>query len=347
MGFPTVRIAGRRDNAAVQGRFEVALFRAGGVRAAVLRLRVGTGAKGADCRIFASLFEVAKLPAVTALCERGGRVGVFDNLIFAVEQGEGGVSHPPTMFSGDLHHHRAGILSDRTRLAVGVEVAGSLNNEALGVVDRSGEGRGKEGVVIWHAVEGKAVNGELEVGGGEAESLPRVVSDGEELIEAGGEGLKKGGLGGGGDESVDNGEGDGALAIDKGLERNLKLGVHFSEDGGSNVREADRDKGFVRVRGMRSAGGIEPSGSAREGSRALRRRGLHDGRDFGRCSPRAGGALAFSLAFCSILGCGLVEITSASVDDGSVGGAGGGGTRMGRGSVGRDRPGWARRGCLG
>ena len=83
---------------------------------------------------------------------------------------------------------------------------------------------------------------------------------------------------------------------------------------------------------MRSAGGIEPSGSAGERRRALRRRGLHDGRDFGRSSPRAGGAIAFSLALCRIFGSSLGELTSASVDDGSVGGAGRG-TRVGRGSV--------------
>ena len=84
MGFPTVRAAGRRVNAAVQGGFEVAVLRAGGVGTAVLRLRVGTGAKGADSRICAFLFDVAKLPAVTALCERGRRVGAFENTILAV-----------------------------------------------------------------------------------------------------------------------------------------------------------------------------------------------------------------------------------------------------------------------
>ena len=105
MGFPTVKAAGRGGNTAVQGRFEVALFRAGGVEAGMLRLREGTGVKGADSRIFASLFDMAKLPAVAALCERGGRVGAFDNTIFAVEQSEGRVSHPPTVLSGNLHHH--------------------------------------------------------------------------------------------------------------------------------------------------------------------------------------------------------------------------------------------------
>ena len=84
---------------------EVALLQAGVVRAVVLRLRVGTGAKGADCRIVASLFDVAKLPAVAAVCEKGGWVGALDNTIFAVEQGEGGVRHPPNVLSGDLHHH--------------------------------------------------------------------------------------------------------------------------------------------------------------------------------------------------------------------------------------------------
>ena len=98
---------------------------------------------------------------------------------------------------------------------------------------------------------------------------------------------------------------------------------------------------------MRTTGGIEPSRSTGKRRRAFPRRGLHDGRDFGRCSSRAGGAFAFSLAFCSILGCGLVEFPSASVDDGSVGGAGGGGTQVGRGGVGGVRPGWARRGRLG
>ena len=205
VGFPAVGAAGRRGNAAIQGRFEVAFFRAGGVGAAMLRLGVGTGAKGADSRILASLFDMAKLPAVAALCERGGGIGAFDNTILAVKQGKGGVCHPPTMFSGDLHHHRAGTLSDRTRLAVPVEVAGSFDYEALGVVDRSREGGGKEGVVIRYGIKRDAMNGELEVSGGESEGLPGVVGDGEGLVEAGGESLKKGGIGGGGDGGVDNG----------------------------------------------------------------------------------------------------------------------------------------------
>ena len=136
---------------------------------------------------------MAKLPAVAALCERGGGVGAFDNTVLAVEQGEGWVSHPPTMLSGNLHHHGAGTLSDGTRLAVRVEVTGPFNNEAFGVVDGSGEGGGEEGVVIWHGIERKAMNGKMEVGGGEAEGLPGVVGDGEGLVEVGGKGLKDGG----------------------------------------------------------------------------------------------------------------------------------------------------------
>ena len=161
---------------------------------------------------------MAKLPAVAALCEGGGGIGPFDNTVLTVEQGKGGVCHPPTMFSGDLHHNRAGTLPDRPRLVVWVEVAGSFDYEALGVVDGSGEGGGEEGVVIRHGIHREAVNGELEVSGGESESLPGVVGDGEGLIEAGGERLKKGSIGGGGDGGVDNGEGDGAFTVDKGLE---------------------------------------------------------------------------------------------------------------------------------
>ena len=70
-----------------------------------MRLRVGTRAKGADSRILASLFDVAKLPAVAALCERGGRVGAFNNTVLAIKQGAGGVSHPPAVFCGNLHHY--------------------------------------------------------------------------------------------------------------------------------------------------------------------------------------------------------------------------------------------------
>ena len=105
MGFPAVGAAGWRGNAAIRGMFKIALFRAGGVGAAVLRLGVGTGAKGADSRILASLFDVAKLPAVAAQCERGGGLGAFDNTVLAVEQGEGGVCHSPAVFGGNLHHH--------------------------------------------------------------------------------------------------------------------------------------------------------------------------------------------------------------------------------------------------
>ena len=189
------------------------------------------------------------------------------------------------------------------------------------------------------------MDGELEVSGGKVESLPGVIGDGEGLVEVGGKGLKKGSVGGGGDGSVNNGEGDGVFAIDKGLERNRELGVGLFEDGGSNVGEADADEGLVRVGGMGSTGGVKPSGSAAEGRRAFRRRSLHDGRDFGHCGPRTGGALAFSLTLSGVFGYGLVELTSASVNDGSIGGAGGG-TRVGRGSVGGVGPGWTRRGCM-
>ena len=97
---------------------------------------------------------------------------------------------------------------------------------------------------------------------------------------------------------------------------------------------------------MRSAGGVVPSGSAGEGRRALRRGGLHDSGDFGRCGPRSGGALAFGLTLRGVFDWGLVELTSASREDSSIGGAGGG-TRVGRGSVGGVGPGWVRRGYLG
>ena len=62
------------------------------------------------------------------------------------------------------------------------------------------------------------MNGVREVGGGEAESVAGVVGDREGLVEAGGKGLKEEGLECGGDGGVENGEGDGAFAIDKGLE---------------------------------------------------------------------------------------------------------------------------------
>ena len=90
---------------------------------------------------------------------------------------------------------------------------------------------------------------------------------------------------------------------------------------------------------MRLARCIKPSGSAGEGSRALQRRGLHDWRDLGSCSACGWGALAFSLALYGVLGCRFVELNSASVDDGSVGGAGGG-TRVGRGRMTGFEPGW-------
>ena len=71
----------------------------------MLRLGVGTRAKGAESRILASLFAVAKFPAVAALCERGGGIGAFNNTVLAVEQGKERVCHSQTMFSGNLHHH--------------------------------------------------------------------------------------------------------------------------------------------------------------------------------------------------------------------------------------------------
>ena len=102
---PTVGAAGRRGDAAVEGGLEVALLWTRGVGAAILGHRVGTGAKGAHGWVLASLFDMAKLPAIAALCERGRRVGAFDNTVFAIEQSEGGVGHPPTMFGGDLYDY--------------------------------------------------------------------------------------------------------------------------------------------------------------------------------------------------------------------------------------------------
>ena len=116
-----------------------------------------------------------------------------------------------------------------------------MDNETFGIVDGGGEAGSKEGVVIWHRVKGKAVDGEMKVGGGEAGCVPGVVGDGEGLVEAGGKGFKKGAVGCGGEGSVDNRESDCAFAIDKGLERNRKLGVGLLKDRGGDVREADPD----------------------------------------------------------------------------------------------------------
>ena len=74
------------------------------------------------------------------------------------------------------------------------------------------------------------MNGELEVGEGEAEGLPRAIGHGEGLIVVGGESLKTGSVGPSGECSVDNREDDGAFAVDKGLEGNRELGVGLFQD---------------------------------------------------------------------------------------------------------------------
>ena len=77
-------------------------------------------------------------------------------------------------------------------LAVWVTAPGSFDDEAFGVVDGGRKGGSKEDVIVRHGIEGKAVDGEQEVSGGKAESLPGIIGDWERLIEAGGEGRERG-----------------------------------------------------------------------------------------------------------------------------------------------------------
>ena len=118
-------------------------------------------------------------------------------------------------------------------------------------------------------------------------------------------------------------EGDGAFVIDKGPEGYGNVGVCFAEDRGGEVRPADLDKGFVGVGGLNCAGGIEPSGCAGEGRRALGGGGLNAVRDLnsGR-TRRLCLRLGFAFAPGGIVSYGLIKLRSSTMNDISVGAGG-------------------------
>ena len=124
------------------------------------------------------------------------------------------------------------------------------------------------------------MDGKLEIGRGQPEGEPGVVTDRKGLVDLQGESLEEGSVGGSRNSGVGKYKGDSPFVVDKGLEGDRKIGVSFAEDRGSEVWPADSDKGFIRVGGLNSAEGIEPSGHAGEGRRALGGGSLDGVRDF-------------------------------------------------------------------
>ena len=147
---------------------------------------------------------------------------------------------------------------------------------------------------------------------------------GKGLIELQGEGLKEGSIGGSWNGGFGRYERDGAFVIDEGPEGDRKVGVCFAEDRGGKVWPADSDKGFIGVGGLNCAGGIEPSGSAREGRRALGGGGLEGVRDLNSTSTRRL-CLRLGLARApgDVVSCGRIKLRSATMHDIRVGMGGG------------------------
>ena len=191
MIFTTVGTAGGGGHATVEDGAEVTLLGTRGIRKAVLRLGVRARAERTNSGGLAALLDMAKLPAVAALGEGGGREGAFDGTIATIEKDKGGIGHEFAIISGYLDHHRAGSFTRGARGTIRVEVAGLLDEEAFGVVDGGAEVGEEEGVVVRHGFEREAVYGELKVSWGEAKGLPGVVGNGESLVESGSEGVKE------------------------------------------------------------------------------------------------------------------------------------------------------------
>ena len=235
MIFTTVGTAGGGGHATVEDGAEVTLLGTGGIRAAVLRLRVRARTKRTNSGSLAALLDMAKLPAVAALGEGGGGEGAFDGAIASIEKDKGGIGHEFAVISSYLDHHRAGPFACGARRAVRVEIASLLDEEAFGVVDGGAEVGEEEGVVIRHSLEGEAVNGELKISGSEAKGLPGVVGHRESLVESGSEGVEKRRVRGGGDRGVDNGQGNRPFTVDEGFESDRELGVGLPQNRGCDV----------------------------------------------------------------------------------------------------------------
>ena len=84
-----------------------------------------------------------------------------------------------------------------------------------------------------------------------------------------GKGLEEGGVGSSRDGGVDNGEGDRTIVIDKDFEADREARVSFPQDGGGQVRPADKDEIAFGVGGRQVPGVIESPGGTGEGRRPL------------------------------------------------------------------------------
>ena len=281
-------------------------------------------AKWADHGVLAPGFDMAKPPAVAAL-GRGRRwVGSLNHTVAAVQEDGGWIDHSVSMIRGDVNHDGASSLAVPAGGGVRVEVSGASNKDVLGIVDGGLDVREEEVVIFGEGFQRNTVDGKLEIGRHQPKGEPRVVANGKRLVELQGESLKEGNIGGSWNCGVSGYEGDSAFVIDESLEGNGKVGVCFAEDRGGEVRPADSDKGFVGVRGLNRAGGIKSSGRAGEGSRALGGGGLNDLRDFNRSrTRRLCLGLGLAIAPGGVISCGLIKLGSATVNDISVGAAGG------------------------
>ena len=98
-------------------------------------------------------------------------------------------------FGRDLHHHGAGLLAGGAGLKVRVEISGSTDEEALGVVD-GGPEAGIEVVAVFRkGFDRDAMDSELEIGRGFFEGLPGVTPDRKGLIKFQRKSVKEGSVG--------------------------------------------------------------------------------------------------------------------------------------------------------
>ena len=101
------------------------------------------------------------------------------------------------------------------------------------------------------------------------EGEPGVVANREGWIDLVVKSIKVGVVGSSRDGSVDNGEGDLTIVVDKDFEADREAGVSFSQKGGSQVGRAEADNIALVVGGRHVPGGIESPSGIGEGRRTL------------------------------------------------------------------------------
>ena len=144
-------------------------------------------------------------------------------------------------------------------LRVGVKVSGGEDSYVLRVEDRFGKAGKEFARVLSEEGNGKGLNGELDLVGGEAEAQPGRLAHREGLVKLGGKSVEIGCEGGSRGCRVGDKEGDRSAIIDLVRDCKGEGAVRIPEDAGHDVGEGGCDQGRLLMLGGGGTRSVESS----------------------------------------------------------------------------------------